>query len=75
MICAARNAAAGWAALYHQIDKAISGESKWYRQDMTLYDVGKKYAANSRLWARNVARNLGVAPSTTLQEYFELAPK
>lgn len=69
-----RNAAAGWAALYHQIDKALAGDSKFYRQDMTLAQVAKKYAANSRLWARNVARNLGVTPSTTLEEYFDLPP-
>jgi hypothetical protein len=70
-----KNDAAGWAALYHQIDKAIKGESKFYRQDMTLSEVAKKYAANSRIWAKNVAHNLGVTPSTTLQEYFELAPE
>ena len=70
-----RNDAAGWAALYHQIDKALAGESKWYRQDMTLTQVAKKYAANYRLWAKNVAHNLGVTPDTTLQEYFGLAPR
>lgn len=69
-----RSDAAGWAALYHQIDKALAGESKFYQQDMTLAQVAKKYAANSRLWARNVAHNLGVTPDTTLQEYFDLAP-
>jgi hypothetical protein len=42
---------------------------------MTLAQVAKKYAANSRIWAKNVAHNLGVTPSTTLQEYFELAPE
>jgi len=70
-----RNDAAGWAALRHQIEKSLAGESTFYRQDMTLAQVARRYAANSALWARNVARNLGVTPSTTLQEYFELAPK
>ena len=31
-----RNDAAGYAALYHEIDKILSGESRWYRQEMTL---------------------------------------
>ena len=70
-----RNDAAGWAALYHQINKALAGESKFYQQDMTLARVAKRYAANSRLWAKNVAHNLGVTPSTTLEEFFELPPR
>jgi hypothetical protein len=70
-----RNDAAGYAALYHQIDKILSGESKFYTQEMTLLQVGKFYAKNSRLWAKNLAHNLGVSPSTTLEEYFELAPR
>jgi hypothetical protein len=70
-----RSDAAGWAALYHQIDKALAGESHFYRQDMTISAVAKRYAANYRLWARNVSRALGVAPSTTLEEFFELPPK
>ena len=67
--------AAGWAALDHQIAKALIGESRYYRQDMTLNQVAKWYAGNWQRWAKNVARNLGVTPSTTLEEYFELAPK
>lgn len=70
-----RNNAAGYAALYHQIDKMLEGESKFYRQEMTLYQVGKLYAVNSRLWARNLAKNLGVSPSITLEEYFDLPPR
>jgi hypothetical protein len=70
-----RNSAAGYSALYHQIDKMISGESKFYTQEMTLLQVGKLYAKNSRLWAKNLAKNLGVKPSTTLEEYFELPPR
>ena len=69
------NDAAGYAALLQQIDKILAGESRWYKQDMTLQQMGKFYAQNSRLWAKNLARNLGVSPSTTLQEYFEIAPR
>jgi hypothetical protein len=70
-----RNDATGYAALYHQIDKIISGESKFYTQEMTLLQIGKLYAKNSRLWAKNLAKNLGVPPSTTLEDYFELPPR
>jgi hypothetical protein len=70
-----RNDAAGYAALYNEIDKILAGESRWYRQEMTLQQMGKFYAQNSRLWAKNLAHNLGVSPSTTLEEYFELPPR
>ena len=67
--------ATGWSALLHQIDKMTSGESKFYKQDMTLLQLGKLYAENSRLWAKNLAKNLGVSPSITLEDYFELPPR
>ena len=70
-----RNSAAGFAALYSQIDKMLNGESKFYTQEMTLKQVGKLYAQNSRLWAKNLATNLGVSETTTLQNYFDLAPR
>lgn len=70
-----RNDAAGYAALYHQIDKMLEGKSRFYRQEMNLWQVGRLYAQNSRLWAKNMGKNLGVSPSTTLEEYFELPPR
>ena len=70
-----RTKEAGWTALLHQIDKMTSGESLLYRQEMTLQQVGKLYAQNSRRWANNMAKYLGVPPSTTLGEYFELPPR
>ena len=70
-----RNGAAGFAALYNEIDKILAGESKFYTPEMTLLQMGKFYAQNSRLWAKNLARNLGVSPSTTLEEYFEIPPR
>lgn len=70
-----RNSAAGFVALYGQIDKMLNGESKFYTQEMTLRQVGKLYAQNSRLWARNLAKNLGVPETVTLQEYFDLPPR
>jgi dCMP deaminase len=70
-----RNKAAGYAALYHQIEKMLNGTSKVYTQDMTLQQVAKKYAGNYQVWAKNLTAILGVPPSTTLEEYFELAPR
>ena len=66
--------AAGWAALYHQIDKIVNGQSRHYSVDMTLQQVARKYAGNSRVWARNVAHNLGVPANTTLAELLEVPP-
>ena len=70
-----KNKAAGYAALRHQIEKMLDGTSKHYTQDMTLQQVAKSYAGNWKVWAKNMANNLGVSPSITLEEYFGLAPR
>lgn len=64
--------AEGWTALKQQILKAASGRSKAYNPRMTFQQIGKKYAGNWRTWSKNVAKNLGVPPTTTLRAY--LAP-
>jgi hypothetical protein len=69
-----RTEADGWAALNHQIDKMASGESKHYSVNMTLQEIGKRYAKNSRVWAKNVAHNLGVPPDTSLWEILDVPP-
>jgi len=61
--------AEGWSALRKQIARLASGESKHYRLDMTIDQVSKTYAGDHR-WGRIVARELGVSPSATLDEYF-----
>jgi hypothetical protein len=53
----------------------LEGESKFYRQEMNLWQIGKMYAQNSRRWAINMGKNLGVPPGTTLENYFELPPR
>jgi len=68
-----RNDAAGWAALYHQIDKMIAGESTYYTVNMTLKQFSRKYAT-SPVWAKNMARFLQVTPSTTLAEILDVPP-
>ncbi len=70
-----RRDADGWAALRNQIEKALSGQSHFYSPNMTLRQVAKKYAADYRIWLKNVCHNLGdISPNTTLREYFDLHP-
>ena len=64
----------GWAALIHQIEKITSGESKYYSVNMALQEIGNYYARNSRVWAKNVAHNLGVTPDTYLFEVLDVPP-
>lgn len=68
-----RNAAAGWSALTHQIDKIIAGDSR-YTVNLTLQEFGKGYAGNWRRWSSNVAKELGVQPDTYLFEVLDVPP-
>jgi hypothetical protein len=68
-----KNDAAGWAALTHQIDKIIAGDSR-YTVNMNLKEISKKYAGNWRVWSKNVAHSLGVTPSTDLWEILDVPP-
>jgi hypothetical protein len=65
---------AGWAALYRQVERILTGTSRFYTVNMTLTEVARKYAGNWRVWAGNVARNLGVTPDTTLWAFFDIPP-
>lgn len=67
-----RRDADGWAALHHQIEKALDGESHFYNPNMTFFEVAKRYAGNYRVWLKNVTHQLGVSADTTLAEFFEL---
>ena len=69
-----KTAADGWAALMHQLDKIIDGTSR-YTVNMTLNQIARKYAANYRVWAHNVAHNLDVTPNTYLWEILDVAPQ
>jgi len=68
-----RNNAAGWNALEHQLDKIAAGNSR-YNVNMTLKEIGKKYAGNWRVWSKNVSHNLGVDPNAQLWEILGIAP-
>jgi len=70
-----RSDAAGWAALNHQVHKMLDGTSQHYNLDMTLNQVGKRYAENWRVWANHVAKQLHCPPTTTLREIFGVPPE
>ena len=55
-----RTADAGWAALYHQIEKIQDGTSTKYTNRATFKDVAKTYAQNYRPWLKIVTETLQV---------------
>jgi hypothetical protein len=70
-----RSDAWGWAALEDQIRQMLDGNSTKYNSSMTIVEVARVYAENWRYWSRTVSALLHIDPSTTLDEYFGLAPK
>lgn len=67
----------GWAALRHQIELMLNGDSTVYDPSDTLLRVANKYADGDLAWGRRVASALGIDPSTTLSDIagrFPLAP-
>src|SRR5271157_3589551 len=67
-----KNDKAGWAALQHQIDKIVAGESR-YNVNLTLKQLGKRYA-ESRIWPKVVAKYLNVSPDAQLWEILGVPP-
>src|SRR5271156_2042201 len=63
----------GWAALTKKVARMLNGASHVYTLDMTLLEVGMKYAGSAE-WAANVAKQLGVDTRMTLAEYVASAP-
>jgi hypothetical protein len=63
----------GWDAMQSQLDKIVAGSSRFYSVNMTLLQLAKRYAT-SPIWVKNVAKNLGVNPNTTLAEILDLPP-
>lgn len=68
-----KNDAAGWAVLNQQLEKIAQRESKYYSPEMTLLQLSKKYAT-SPTWIKNVSKNLGVTPTTTLAVILDVPP-
>lgn len=55
-------------ALHVKVWRMLRGISSVYTLDMTLEQVGQKYANRDGSWAKNVASFLGVSVTTTLRE-------
>ena len=66
------NDADGWAALYTQVERMLSGKSPLYPPTMTLAEAGMRYSGGDANWAKNVAAALGVDESITLAELDQL---
>lgn len=64
----------GWNALEDLLTRVADGRSRVYTTDMKLKDFGKRYA-ESRVWAKNVARVLNVTPETRMWEILDVPPK
>lgn len=63
-----RTADEGWAALFDQVARMLSGRSAYYRPDMTIREIAQIYTGgdNPEGWARTVAGYVGVTPDTRL---------
>lgn len=57
----------GWEALRRQLELIVSGRSAVYRLEMSIRQMGAKYAEWSSNWSRNVASRLGVSEDTPLR--------
>jgi hypothetical protein len=68
------NDAAGWAALRHQIQRVIDGDSKHYSVNMTIAQMGRQYAGFWSRWSKNVSKNLGVDTKTKLWDILDVPP-
>lgn len=68
-----RNNNKGWAALQNQVRKMCMTEGR-YSPQMTIQQIGKRYAKNWRQWSANVARNMQCDPHMTLAELFDIPP-
>lgn len=62
----------GWSRLHRQLALIVTGQSRVYKLDMTIADMGNKWAPGGAVniagaWASNVARMLEVPPTATLR--------
>jgi hypothetical protein len=60
----------GWQALYRQVLLMLTGESRFYKPEMTIAEIARIYTGEAQFmnWARNVSRVLGVTPDTRLRD-------
>lgn len=63
----------GWNALYLKVNRMLSGKSVLYHLTDTIEDLAKRYTGGDQAeaWAANVAKELGVPVTTTLDQLKE----
>jgi hypothetical protein len=64
-----RTSAAGWAALYGQVEKILDGTSTKYTNRATFKDVAKTYAQNYRPWLKIVTDLLDAEPQDSVTDW------
>ena len=62
------NAEDGWNALCIKVNRMLAGKSHVYPLTMTLAELGMKYSGKDPNWAKNVAAELHVPETITIQE-------
>lgn len=62
--------AEGWDALYRQVERMLTGNSRYYSPEMTIVQIAQIYTGEPHYmnWANNVANALGVSPNTPLKD-------
>jgi hypothetical protein len=70
----------GWNALVNQLDAAVTGRSEKFSPEHTLYDFFKTYAPSTdknypKRYAEQVAKKLGVLPTTKIKTLVRLNPE
>jgi hypothetical protein len=65
---------AGFAALENNLRKIATGESVYYKPDMTINKLARLYATKWRIWAKNVAKNLDVPVTTKVSDFVLITP-
>ena len=63
----------GWAALQNQVRKMCASEGR-YSADMTIQEIGHRYAKDWKRWSVNVSKYMGCDPRITLSELFDIPP-
>jgi hypothetical protein len=58
----------GWLALYRQLYLIVTGRSRVYTLDMTIAEMGARYAEGSGNWVKNVSARLAMSPDTPLRD-------
>lgn len=57
----------GWSAAYIKFNRIFAGKSAVYPLSLTLAEMGLKYSGGDPNWSKNVASELGVLETTSLQ--------